>query len=169
MSSEEKNPKNFSSNSNKFRKNSLNKKANRIFSLPKNYKVTDIQNVQKLFENNKKYKNLLKGALDKELVVKDRVKNYSQYSMDSKNFPNINLSNYSKNVVENNENHQEESLTNHNKSENQQEGEGSVHEGGDKKKRKRRTKADFNGEVHKCPECEKSYFSGPALINHRKS
>ena len=97
MSSEEKNPKNFSSNSNKFRKNSLNKKANRIFSLPKNYKVTDIQNVQKLFKNNKKYKNLLKGALDKELVVKDRVKNYSQYSMDSKNFPNINLSNYSKN------------------------------------------------------------------------
>lgn len=39
----------------------------------------------------------------------------------------------------------------------------------DKNKRKRRGKNEVSDRQYKCPECEKSYLSGPALTIHRKT
>ena len=39
----------------------------------------------------------------------------------------------------------------------------------EKEKRTRRGKSETNERIFKCPDCEKSYLSGPALIIHRKT
>ena len=38
----------------------------------------------------------------------------------------------------------------------------------EKEKRTRRGKSETTERIFKCPDCEKSYLSGPALIIHRK-
>ena len=41
--------------------------------------------------------------------------------------------------------------------------------GGDNKKGKRRSKNDTDGRDHKCPYCDKTYLSYPALYTHLKT
>ena len=101
--------------------------------------------------------NIIKSTESSNENKIENKKEFNKNKLDIKNIENQNLKESIKSIEnEKDKNNQILNQTSNSVSNNE------------KEKRQRRGKNETSNRIYKCPDCEKSYLSGPALIIHRK-